>query len=60
MRGEMARRCVTYAQVVDRLRQIGVDESERNLRNEASRGHLPQGFLLQCLTAVGVETLHLG
>jgi hypothetical protein len=59
LRGGMARRGVTYAQLVERLAAIGVDENERNLRNRASRGKFTAGFLLQCLTALGCSHLQL-
>ncbi len=59
LRGEMARRGVTYAQLADKLVAIGVDDNERNLRNKVSRGKFTAGFLLQCLTALGVEQLKL-
>ena len=59
IRGEMARRGVTYAQLVERLAEIGVDENERNLRNKVSRGKFTAGFLLQCLFAIGAQQLHL-
>ena len=59
IRGEMGRRGVTYAQLVERLREIGVDENERNLRNKVSRGKFTAGFLLQCLTAVGADRIPL-
>jgi hypothetical protein len=35
----MTKHNVTYAQLVERLAAIGVDESERNLRNKVSRDH---------------------
>lgn len=41
------------------LAAIGVDDNERNLRNKVSRGKFTAGFLLQCLTAIGVETVRL-
>jgi hypothetical protein len=59
IRGEMARRGVTYAQLVERLSEIGVDENERNLRNKVSRGKFTAGFLLQCLSAIGVTEMRL-
>lgn len=59
LRGEMARRGVTYAQLAERLSAIGVDDNERNLRNKVSRGKFTAGFLLQCLRAIGVDTLRL-
>jgi hypothetical protein len=53
----MARRGVTYAQLGERLAAIGIDDNERNLRNKVSRGKFTAGFMLQCLTAIGVDTL---
>ena len=59
LRAEMARRGVTYAQLVDRLAAIGVDDNERNLRNKVSRGKFTAGFLLQCLATIDVRELRL-
>ena len=59
LRGEMARRGVTYAQLVEKLREIGVDENERNLRNKVSRGKFTAAFFVQCLRAIGVDALRL-
>ena len=55
LRAEMAKRGVTYAQLVERLREIGVQEDERNLRNKVSRGKFSAAFLLQVLEALGVR-----
>ena len=38
---------------------IGIDDNERNLRNKVSRGKFTAGFLLQCLTAIGVTEVRL-
>lgn len=59
LRAEMARKGVTYAQLVEKLAEIGVDDNERNLRNKVSRGKFTAGFFLQCLTALGCSSLHL-
>lgn len=59
LRAEMARRSVTYAQLVERLAAIGVDDNERNLRNKVSRGKFTAGFLLQSLVALGVKDLRI-
>ena len=59
LRGEMARKGVTYAQLVERLSALGVDDNERNLRNKVSRGKFTAGFLLQCLSALGSSQLRL-
>lgn len=59
IRAEMARRGITYVQLVERLAAIGVDENERNLRNKVSRGKFTAGFMLQCLAALGCSSLRL-
>lgn len=59
LKAELKRKGVTYAQLVDKLAAIGVDEKEANIRNKLSRGKFTAAFLLQCLAAVGSETLHL-
>ena len=59
LRPEMARHGTTYAQLVEKLAAIGIEDNERNLRNKVSRGKFTAGFLLQCLRALGVQSLHL-
>ncbi|WAJ27917.1 DUF6471 domain-containing protein [Antarcticirhabdus aurantiaca] len=59
IRGEMARRSVTYAQLVEKLAAIGVEENERNLRNKVSRGKFTAGFLIQVLVALDAKRLNL-
>lgn len=59
IRAEMARQNVTYSQLVERLESIGAAEDERNLRNKVSRGKFTAAFLLQCLRALGSQSLRL-
>lgn len=59
LKAELKRKGVTYAQLVDRLAQLGVDEKEVNVRNKLSRGKFTAAFLLQCLEAIGSRDLHL-
>lgn len=59
LKAELKRKGVTYAQLVDRLAAIGVDEKEANIRNKLSRGKFTAAFLLQCLTAIEVQSLRL-
>ena len=58
-RAAKKRKGVTYSQLVDKLQAIGVDEKEVNVRNKLSRGKFTAVFLLQCLSAIGSDTLHL-
>jgi hypothetical protein len=59
LKAELKRRNVSYAELTEKLAEIGVDESEPNVRNKLSRGKFTFVFLLQCLSAIGTKTLHV-
>jgi Domain of unknown function (DUF6471) len=59
LKAELKRRNVSYAQLVDKLAEIGVMDSEPNVRNKLSRGKFTAVFLLQCLEAIGASSLRL-
>ena len=59
LKAELTRRGITYAQLVGLLADQGVMDSEPNIRNKISRGKFTAVFLVQCLTAIGVSSLHL-
>ena len=59
LKAELKRRNVTYADLVGKLADVGVMDSEPNIRNKISRGKFTAVFLVQCLTAIGVSSLHL-
>lgn len=59
LKAELARKGVTYAELVGKLAAIGVMDSEPNIRNKISRGKFTAVFLVQCLTAIGVSSLQL-
>lgn len=59
LKGELKRRGVTYAQLVEKLSAIGVTDNERNLTNKISRGGFTAAFLIQCLTAIDARSVNL-
>ena len=59
LKGELKRRGVTYAQLVEKLAKIGVQETERNLNNKISRGGFTAAFLLQCMISIGAMELRI-
>ena len=59
LKAELKRRNVSYAQLVERLADIGVVDSEPNIRNKLSRGKFTAVFMLQCLEAIGASSLRL-
>ena len=60
LKSELKRRGVTYAQLSDRLGEIGVRETEPNIRNKIARGKFTAVFMFQCMEAIGAKTLRLG
>jgi hypothetical protein len=59
LKAEIARRHLSYADLVEKLRAVGVEETEANLRNKISRGGFSAVFFVQCLTAIGAHTVRL-
>ena len=59
LKAELKRKGVTYAQLVERLADIGISEKEVNVANKLSRGKFSAAFLLQCLHAIGSQHLLL-
>ncbi len=59
LKAELKRKGVTYAHLVGKLADIGVVDSEPNIRNKLSRGKFTAVFLVQCLKAIGATDLRL-
>ena len=59
LKAELKRKGVTYAGLVGKLADIGVIDSEPNIRNKLARGKFTAVFLVQCLTAIGTIRLVL-
>lgn len=59
LKAELKRRGLTYADLVVRLAEQGVVETEANLRNKISRGAFTATFFMQCLIAAGCEHVQI-
>lgn len=59
LRAEMARRQVTYQGLTDKLAEIGVKDTEANVRNKIARGSFTAVFFVQCLHALGARNIRL-
>lgn len=59
LKAELKRRGLSYADLVGKLADIGVMDSEPNIRNKLSRGKFTAVFLIQCLEAIGASSLRL-
>ena len=60
LKAELKRRGVNYKQLAERLEELGVHESDRNIANKLARGGFSAVFLVQCLSAIGCDTVNLG
>lgn len=59
LKAELKRRGVTYAQLAEKLAELGAKESERNLANKISRGSFTAAFFMMCMDAIGVRQVTL-
>lgn len=59
LKAELVRRGISYAALADRLHELGVPESGRNLATKINRGTFSAAFMIQCLTAAGAKRLEI-
>jgi hypothetical protein len=57
LKAEIVRRGITYERLAKRLQSIGVSETTRSIANKMSRGSFSFAFFLQCMTALGAESV---
>jgi Domain of unknown function (DUF6471) len=59
LKGELKRRNVSYQALSGSLKGMGIEESPENIANKISRGKFTAVFFLQCMEAIGTQTIHL-
>jgi len=59
LKAELKRRNLGYRELAEKLAEIGISETERNLANKISRGSFTAVFFVQCLEAIGSRELRL-
>lgn len=57
LKAEVARRGVTYERLAKHLQAIGAQETTRSIANKMSRGTFSFVFFLQCMNALGAESV---
>ena len=61
LKSELARRDLTYKQLLKQLREAGVaEETERSIVNKVSRGTFSFAFFIMCMRALGAEKVDIG
>lgn len=53
LKSELVRRGINYEVLVQRLQDIGVEETKASVESKISRGTFSATFLIQCLTVIG-------
>lgn len=56
---ELAREGLTLAQLAERLRDLGAEETEASVKNKLHRGTFSAVFLLQCLAVLGRDSVDI-
>lgn len=59
LKAEIKRRNMTYEQLAEKLAEIGVRDSARNIINKINRGSFSAVFFVQCLRALGARSIAL-
>lgn len=59
LKAELKRRNLGYKELAEKLEGLGVKDSDKNLANKVSRGSFTAAFFLQCLKAIGCNTVRL-
>jgi len=59
LKAELKKRNMTYADLAAKLTAIGVKAEARNISNKIGRGSFTAVFFVQCMVAVGCNTIHL-
>ncbi|WP_375679926.1 DUF6471 domain-containing protein [Bartonella sp. AP7XZML] len=59
VKAEIVLRNLSYADVAEKLKDLGIEETPQNLSNKISRGAFGADFMLQVLTAIGCNKIRL-
>tara|TARA_R110002074_G_scaffold45552_2_gene117702 strand:+ start:705 stop:1013 length:309 start_codon:yes stop_codon:yes gene_type:complete len=59
LKAELKRKNVGYRELAEKLGDMGIQETERNLANKISRGGFTAAFFVQCLVAIGCHAVRL-
>lgn len=59
LKAELVKRGISYQQLAERLRAMGVTYTTENVTNKINRGRFSTMFLLQCLEAIECKVLRV-
>lgn len=59
LKAELKRADVSYKELVARLREHGIEETESSITSKLARGTFAVSFFLACLSVLGLEGVRL-
>lgn len=59
LKAELKRKSLSYKELAEKLGEIGIADTEANIKNKISRGGFSAVYFVQCLTAIGCRSLDL-
>lgn len=59
LKSELKKRDISYKELAEKLGKIGIADTEANIKNKISRGGFTAVFFVQCLSAIGCQTVRL-
>ena len=59
LKGILKRKNVKYAELAQKLKAVGVEETANSIANKLSRGSFSFTFVLQCMVALGIKDLKI-
>ncbi len=59
LKAEMKRASVTYAELAERLKEHGLEETEASITSKLARGTFLATFFLACVAALGIAAVAL-
>jgi hypothetical protein len=59
LKSTLTRRNIKYNELADRLRILGVEETQSSISNKISRGTFSFTFFLQCMEALNIKDIRL-
>lgn len=59
LKAELKRRGIGYKQLAEKLGELGIRETDRNIANKLARGGFSAVFMIQVLDAIGCDAIRL-
>jgi len=60
LKAELKRKGVDYEALAEKLKGFGIEESYNSINTKINRGAFTFQFFLQCMKAIGVDTVRFG